>query len=180
MKFWIAAIAMLMMTAAAHAQIKVGDKITMQFTSLTGEKIDLAEYRGKLVAVDFWATWCGPCMAYAPHLVELNQKYHDKGLQILGISMDDTAATAAKTAKNHGFTWPIDCDGLTFDGPIAKDLAVDGLPQMFLISPDGVLIWSGQSADFEAQLTDAFAKHPPTKTGAGKNTASSAMTVRAK
>jgi thiol-disulfide isomerase/thioredoxin len=181
MKFWMAAAAtVLMLVATGQAQVKVGDKPTLQFTSVSGEQVDLAQYRGKLVTIDFWATWCGPCMAYAPHLVELNRKYHDKGLQILGISLDDTAAIAAKGAKDHGFTWPIACDGKAFDSPIAKDWGVDAAPAMFLLSPEGVVLWSGEPGQFEAELTDAFAKHPPTKTAAGNLHAAAATAMRAK
>jgi thiol-disulfide isomerase/thioredoxin len=58
---------------------------------LDGKQLDLANYRGRVVLLDFWATWCTPCRGEIPHFVELQDKYRDRGLQVIGISMDDNA-----------------------------------------------------------------------------------------
>ena len=70
-----------------------GDAPDFTLKSVTGEKISLKEFRGDVVLVDFWATWCGPCRISIPELVEIQNKYGEKGLSILGISLDDSEAT---------------------------------------------------------------------------------------
>src|SRR5579864_1393303 len=61
---------------------------------LGGQDLRLSSYRGKVVLLDFWASWCEPCRVETPHLIELQQKYGDRGLQIIGISMDDSPEPA--------------------------------------------------------------------------------------
>src|SRR5271170_227319 len=95
----------LCLVAPALGTVQVGDTPQIQFTAADGTHVDLAALKGKIVIVDMWATWCGPCMAEAGHMVQINQKYGDKGLQIIGISLDQDKPTMLAVAKEKGFTW---------------------------------------------------------------------------
>ena len=99
MKRSIVLLVVLLFVSSLHAAVNVGDTPTLQFKSVQGDQINLAALRGKIVIVDFWATWCGPCMAEAPHMVQINQKYKDKGLQMIGISLDQNGYDALNGAK---------------------------------------------------------------------------------
>ncbi len=160
MKPWII-IPVILFTAMAQAAINVGDQLKLQFKSVKGDDIDLASYKGKMVIVDFWATWCGPCMAEAPHMVQINDQYKAKGLQVIGISLDQSGNDAAKGAVDHGFNWPQACDNGVWQSAYAQSWGVDSIPQTFLISPDGIVLWRGHPALIDQPLAAAFKDHPP-------------------
>jgi thiol-disulfide isomerase/thioredoxin len=96
----------------------------------------LSQYAGKVVVIDFWATWCGPCKVEIPHFVEFQEKYGKAGLQILGISVDDTSDKLVPYVRNMKMNYPV-LQGLDHDevqdayGPIV------GIPVSVVISRDG-------------------------------------------
>ena len=75
--------------------------------TLTGEPLTLSSYRGKVVLLDFWATWCDPCREEIPHFVELQTKYGSQGLQIIGVSMDDSPEPVRDYAQRVKINYPI-------------------------------------------------------------------------
>src|SRR5688572_16643635 len=84
----------------AGAAVGVGEKPQYNLNLAGGGgQLSSEKLKGKIVLIDFWATWCGPCMAQAPHMVEVNSKYAAKGLQIVGISLDDAAPPMMKVAQ---------------------------------------------------------------------------------
>jgi thiol-disulfide isomerase/thioredoxin len=101
-----------------------------------GKDVALASFKGKVVLLDFWATWCGPCKVEIPHFIEFQQKYGTKGLQVVGISVDDPVDKLAPYAKEMGMNYPV-LQGLGHDevqdafGPIL------GIPVSVMISRDG-------------------------------------------
>lgn len=103
-------------------------------TDLSGNKLDLATYRGKVVLLDFWATWCAPCRAEIPPLVDLQNRYRDRGLQIIGISLDDGAKPVAKFYEQFKIDYPVAMG----DADLAERYGgILGLPVSFLIGCDG-------------------------------------------
>lgn len=152
------ALAMVLMGAMpAQAAVAVGDKPELSVPAVGGGTIDLKKLKGKIVMLDFWATWCRPCMDEAPHMVEINKKYGPKGLQIIGISLDNDAATMQRVAKEVGFTWPQHID----KGDVKAQFGVSGIPSVFLIGPEGDVLWQGHPANLDAALEKAFKENPP-------------------
>jgi len=103
--------------------------------NLEGKEVDFASYKGKVVLLNFWATWCGPCKAEIPGFVELQEKYKDQ-LTIVGYSVDDTAELAKKYAAEYKMNYPI----LLGEGREDMQDAygpIWGIPASFLISKDG-------------------------------------------
>lgn len=113
-----------------------------------GDKaISLDDYKGKVLLVDFWATWCGPCRAELPNLVQVYKDYHAKGLEIVSISLD-FADRVDKDAyiewiDEHEMNWRHTYDGEGWATPLVKRYFVSGIPAAFLVGPDGSLVATG-------------------------------------
>jgi thiol-disulfide isomerase/thioredoxin len=104
-----------------------------------------ADFNGKPVLLEFWATWCPPCRASIPHLNEINAKYKDKGLVIVGVS-DEDAAGIREFQKGVPMNYP---NGVSKD--LVQKFGVSGIPHAFLIDKSGKLIWHGHPM----RITDA-------------------------
>jgi thiol-disulfide isomerase/thioredoxin len=111
----------------------------LEFTSLSGEQINLASLKGKVVLIDFWATWCGPCLRVMPDLVETYRQYHNQGFEIIGISLDKDKYQLDKYMQEAGMTWPQYYDGLVWSNKIARRFGVRGIPHMVLIDKNGAV-----------------------------------------
>jgi cytochrome c biogenesis protein CcmG/thiol:disulfide interchange protein DsbE len=101
---------------------------------LTGQRLSLSTYRGKVVLLDFWATWCDPCREEIPHFVELQSKYRVRGLQIVGVSMDDGPEPVRDFCQRFKMNYPV-VMGNAKIGELYG--GVLGLPIAFLIGRDG-------------------------------------------
>jgi thiol-disulfide isomerase/thioredoxin len=124
-----------------NQMFQVGDTVPeFSGTRLDGTELKLADYKGKVVLLDFWATWCGPCIAALPDLIETYEKYGKQGLEVVGISLDDAKDDlTAFMKKNDGMEWPILFDGKGWASDIAQAYGVEAIPFTLLIDGDRVV-----------------------------------------
>lgn len=107
-------------------------------TTLDGQHISMDDLRGKVVLLDFWATWCEPCREALPHVREMAKKFQGQPLVILSVSLDSDEQKWKEFIVKHDMTWPQYRDG-GFTSPIAKMFNVNAIPHTFTIDADGVL-----------------------------------------
>ncbi len=126
--------------------------LELKFTTVDGKAFDLAKLRGKVVLVDFWATWCGPCRMEIPHVVNIYKKLHEKGFEIVGISLDSSKDKLVAYAKEKEMTWPQYFDGLTWNNKISSSYGISGIPTMWLVDKKGFVRNTEARADLENQV----------------------------
>ncbi len=132
------------------ADLKVGgDVIDFEAQTLDGKTVHFPDdYKGKIVLLDFWATWCPPCREEEPYIVRAYQAYHNKGFDILGISLDQANQLRTLTSylQQFGMPWPEVYDGGFWDAEIAKLYGIQAIPQEFLVDGDtGKILAMGDS-----------------------------------
>jgi len=106
----------------------------------SGEILALNDIKGKATLIDFWAAWCRPCRAENPNVLMVYNKYHDKGLNIIGVSLDKTAEAWKKAIQDDGLTWHQVSNTAYFNDAIAKMYNVDAIPAAFLLDESGVIV----------------------------------------
>jgi len=106
--------------------------------SLDGNTITLSHFRGKTIAVNFWATWCAPCRQEMPALASYYQEHRDKDFVLLSINTGETADAATNFVEQYGFSFPI---GLDPNGSLRERLGINGLPVTLIINPSGKITY---------------------------------------
>jgi thiol-disulfide isomerase/thioredoxin len=112
----------------------------LKFTAVDGRNVDLSALKGKVVLVDFWATWCPACRVISPDLVQLYQKYHAQGLEIIGVSVDSDKQAMLNAVKEEGIAWPQYFDGQGMDNALATRFKIAQYPTLWLIDKNGMLV----------------------------------------
>ena len=122
---------------APEFTIPLDDGTTYQLHDLDGNPVTLAELRGKVVWINFWASWCPPCQQETPILRELDERYSDRGLEIVGISVQETSADDVEAyADRYELGYTIGFDG---SGHVFRTYKVYALPTQFFLDTDGVI-----------------------------------------
>jgi thiol-disulfide isomerase/thioredoxin len=133
--------------------------LDLKYTSVNGTPVDVAKLRGKVVLIDFWATWCGPCVGEVPDVVAAYNKYHGQGFDVVGVSLDQDKDKLQSFTKEHGMTWPQYFDGQGWDNKISKSFGIQAIPAMWLVDKQGMLVTTNAS-DGLADRVEKLLKAP--------------------
>lgn len=140
----------------SSAAVQVG-KEAPNFTlnDIDGKAISLTDLRGNYVLIDFWASWCRPCRMENPNVVRVYNKYHEKGFEILGVSLDRTKDAWVQAVEKDGLEWLHVSDLKFWNSAAAQLYGVRGIPYTVLVDPDGnVVAQNLRGASLEAKLAE--------------------------
>ena len=126
---------------------------------LAGQPLSIASRKGKVVLLDFWATWCVPCRIELPNVIQTYKKHHADGFEVIGISLDEDKARLESFMKEKGMTWPQYFEGKKWDNKMAAKYGVNSIPATYLIDGDGKILGKDlRGDDLEKAVTAALAK----------------------
>lgn len=136
----------------------VGSTPNIQGAVFGGGKFDWSKYKGKVVLIDFWATWCGPCMRELPNVKNVYDKYHDKGFDVVGVSLDEDKDALTAFLEKEKLPWKtlFDEDPAKhgFEGvKLAQEFGIDAIPATFLVDQQGKIVSiSARGQQLQSQL----------------------------
>jgi peroxiredoxin len=142
-----------------HRRLKVGDKAPdFSIKTVDGAPLKLSDFKGKFVLLDFWATWCGPCVAELPHLKETFTKHGgNQRFAMIGLSLDSETKAPKEFATKNGVKWIQGFLGDWSKTTLPKDYGVEGIPSLFLIDPDGkIAALDFRGAQIESTVANAL------------------------
>jgi thiol-disulfide isomerase/thioredoxin/TolA-binding protein len=157
-------------TIPANRDEMIGKPFALSFTdAIKGSEVSIDSLKGKVVVIDFWATWCGPCVAEMPKMKKLYAEFKDKGVEFIGVSLDQSKAQGgldslkAFVAKN-GIEWPQYFQGNYWQSEFSASWHVNSIPCVFLIDADGNLASTNARGKLESLIPEYLAKAKSKKT----------------
>ncbi|NJD56472.1 MAG: TlpA family protein disulfide reductase [Nitrospirae bacterium] len=147
--------------SAVESSVQIGSAAPdFALKDIEGKDTALSSFRGKVVLLEFWATWCPPCKASIPEMLELQKKYHERGFTVIGVSLDtdpDAAAKVARFSSDNRIVYPL----LIADDSVPAAYQVMSIPTSFLISRDGTVIASyvGYFDGYSKKVSADIEKH---------------------
>ena len=126
---------------------------------LDGKPLSIANYKGKVVLIDFWATWCGPCVQELPNVLATYKKHHADGFEIIGISLDQDKGKLTSFMKQHAVTWAQYFDGKGWENKLAGKYGVTSIPATYLLDGQGKIVAKDLRGEaLEAEVAKQLAK----------------------
>ena len=147
-------------TSYVQAALVVGRKFPdFDEKDIEGKPLSISRYKGKVVLVDFWATWCQPCILELPNVLAAFEKHHARGFEILGISLDKDEEALRRFIAERKMTWQQYFDGKVWENKLAQKYGVMGIPATYLLDANGVIIGKDLRGDeLEKAVALAVAK----------------------
>ena len=137
---------------------RVGQPLALKFKATNDQEMDLEKLKGKVVLVDFWATWCGPCVKEIPNVRAAYEKLHPKGFEIVGISFDSDRKKLDVFVEKEKMPWVQYFDGKGWGNEFGKKFGINSIPAMWLVDKKGVLRDLNARTDLEDKVAKLLAE----------------------
>jgi thiol-disulfide isomerase/thioredoxin len=137
---------------------EVGKPIDVRFTAVDGREVDLSQMKGKVVLIDFWATWCVSCVEEIPLLKDSYQKFHSRGFDIVGISFDTSEKALDNFVQKRDLSWPQYFRGQNPQNKFGTEFVIEELPTLWLVDKNGNLRETDASSDLQSKIEKLLAE----------------------
>jgi thiol-disulfide isomerase/thioredoxin len=163
-----------MLAGSRRQREAIGKPFDLEFAdAVKGTTVSIKGLKGKVVVIDFWATWCGPCVAEMPKMKKIYAEYHDKGVEFIGVSLDQPKEQGGldklkKFVTDKEIPWPQYYQGNGWESEFSKSWGINGIPCMFIVDQDGKLVTVEGREKIEKLIPELLKKkEAPSGAGAG-------------